>query len=88
MESHVTAGGLAHVAMGRRCGPVRSWRQRQYVIMGVQGSGKGTHAKMLAGDLDLEHITVGDIFRWNVQHHAKLGAQVRRTMGGGVAGRR
>ena len=26
------------------------------------------------------HISVGDIFRWNVQHHTKLGAQVRRTM--------
>ena len=56
---------------------------RKYVIMGVQGSGKGTQAAMLAEDLDLVHISVGDIFRWNVQHHTKLGAQVRRTMAGG-----
>jgi adenylate kinase len=56
---------------------------RKYVIMGIQGSGKGTHAKMLAADFDLEHIAVGDIFRWNVQHHTKLGAQVRRTMAAG-----
>jgi adenylate kinase len=56
---------------------------RKYVIMGVQGSGKGTQASMLAGDLDLVHIAVGDIFRWNVQHHTKLGAQVRRTMAAG-----
>ncbi len=56
---------------------------RKYVIMGIQGSGKGTHAKMLAGDFDLEHIAVGDIFRWNVQHHTKLGAQVRRIMAQG-----
>ena len=53
---------------------------RKYVIMGVQGSGKGTQAGMLAADLDLVHIAVGDIVRWNVQHHTKLGAQVRRTM--------
>ena len=52
--------------------------------MGIQGSGKGTHAKMLAADFDLEHIAVGDIFRWNVQHHTKLGAQVRRTMAAGL----
>ena len=26
---------------------------RKYVIMGIQGSGKGTHAKMLAGDLSV-----------------------------------
>jgi adenylate kinase len=56
---------------------------RKYVIMGVQGSGKGTQAAMLAGDLDLVHIAVGDILRWNVQHHTKLGAQVRRTMAAG-----
>jgi adenylate kinase len=57
---------------------------RKYVIMGVQGSGKGTQARMLASDLDLVHIAVGDIFRWNVQHHTKLGAQVRRTMAAGL----
>ena len=57
---------------------------RKYVIMGVQGSGKGTQAGLLANDLDLIHISVGDIFRWNVQHHTKLGAQVRRTMAAGL----
>src|SRR5262252_2241638 len=56
---------------------------RKYVIMGVQGSGKGTQSTMLAADLDLVHISVGDIFRWNVQHHTKTGAQVRRTMAEG-----
>jgi adenylate kinase len=57
---------------------------RKYVIIGVQGSGKGTQAGLLATDLDLVHIAVGDIFRWNVQHHTKLGAQVRRTMAAGL----
>src|ERR1700730_16396103 len=56
---------------------------RKYVIMGVQGSGKGTQSTMLAADLDLVHISVGDILRWNVQHHTKLGAHVRRTMAAG-----
>jgi adenylate kinase len=56
---------------------------RKYIIMGVQGSGKGTQAKLLASSFDLEHISVGDIFRWNVQHHTKLGAQVRRVMAAG-----
>jgi adenylate kinase len=55
----------------------------KYIIMGVQGSGKGTQAKLLAERLDLEHISVGDIFRWNVQHHTKLGAQVRRSVAAG-----
>jgi adenylate kinase family enzyme len=56
---------------------------RKYLIMGVQGSGKGTQAKMLAEAFDLVHIAVGDIFRWNVQNHTKIGAQVRRTMAAG-----
>lgn len=56
---------------------------RKYVIMGVQGSGKGTQAKLLAEAYELEHISVGDIFRWNVQHHTKLGAQVKRIVAGG-----
>ena len=56
---------------------------RKYIVMGVQGSGKGTQAKLLADELDLEHINVGEIFRWNVEHRTKLGAQVRRIVGAG-----
>jgi adenylate kinase len=56
---------------------------RKYVILGVQGSGKGTQSTMLAGDLDLVHISVGDVFRWHVKHHTKLGAQVRRAVAAG-----
>ncbi len=56
---------------------------RKFVIMGVQGSGKGTQAKLLASRFDLVHISVGDVFRWQVQNHTKLGAQVRRIVAGG-----
>jgi adenylate kinase len=56
---------------------------RKFVIMGVQGSGKGTQAALLAADLDLVHLAVGDVLRWHVQHHTKIGAQVRRAMAAG-----
>jgi len=56
---------------------------RKYVIMGVPGSGKSSQGSLLAADLDLVHISVGDIFRWNVQQHTKMGAQVRRIMASG-----
>jgi adenylate kinase len=56
---------------------------RKFIIMGIQGSGKGTQAKLLAEDLHLEHMSVGDVFRWNVQHHTKLGAQVKRIIASG-----
>jgi adenylate kinase len=55
----------------------------KFIIMGIQGSGKGTQAKLLAADFELEHLSVGDIFRWNVQHHTKIGAQVKRTIAAG-----
>ena len=38
---------------------------------------------MLEEAFDLVHISVGDIFRWNIQHHTKLGAQVKRIVAAG-----
>jgi adenylate kinase len=55
----------------------------KYVIMGVQGCGKGTQARMLQEDFDLTHISVGDIFRWSIQNHTKLGARVKRSIRAG-----
>jgi adenylate kinase len=56
---------------------------RKYIIMGVQGSGKGTQAKLLARDFDLVHLSVGDIFRWHIQSHTKLAARIKRLMAQG-----
>jgi adenylate kinase len=56
---------------------------RKYIIMGVQGCGKGTQAKLLAKDFDLVHISVGDLFRWHVQNHTKLAGRVDRIMKAG-----
>ena len=56
---------------------------RKYVMMGVQGSGKGTQSELLCEAFDMVHISVGDMFRWHVQNHTKLGAQVKRTMASG-----
>jgi len=56
---------------------------RKYIIMGPQGSGKGTQAKRLAEDFELVHIAVGDIFRWNIQAHTKLAARIKRIVDAG-----
>ena len=55
----------------------------KYVIMGAQGCGKGTQAKRLKRDFDLVHISVGDIFRWHIQSHTKLGARIKRLIANG-----
>ncbi len=55
----------------------------KYVIMGIQGCGKGTQAKMLAKEMGLVHICVGDIFRWHIQSHTKLAARISRITAAG-----
>lgn len=55
----------------------------KYIIMGPQGCGKGTQAVRLAERVDAVHISVGDIFRWNIQAHTKLGARIKRLVDGG-----
>lgn len=53
------------------------------IIMGPQGCGKGTQAKRLTERFDIVHISVGDIFRWNVQSHTKLAAKIHRIVSSG-----
>jgi adenylate kinase len=55
----------------------------KYIIMGVQGCGKGTQAKLLATAFNLVHISVGDIFRWHIQSHTKMAARIRRLTSAG-----
>jgi len=56
---------------------------KKFIIMGVQGSGKGTQARLMVEEMDLVHISVGDIFRWNIQNHPKLGARIKRIVSRG-----
>ena len=55
----------------------------KYIIIGPQGSGKGTQAQVLAKTFDFVHISIGDIFLWNMTHHTKLAARVTRIMNEG-----
>jgi len=55
----------------------------KYVLVGVQGCGKGTQAHMLAEDFDLVHLSVGDIFRWHIKQHTRLAARVKRSIAEG-----
>ena len=55
----------------------------KYIIMGPQGSGKGTQAKLLCRGYDFVHISVGDIFRWHVGHRTTLGSKVQRYLNQG-----
>ena len=46
------------------------------VMLGAQGSGKGTVGTKLAEALGIPHISTGDIFRENIKNNTKLGIEV------------
>ena len=56
----------------------------KYIVCGPQGSGKGTQSRLLARDFDFVHISIGDIFRWNVRNHTKLAARIRKITDAGL----
>ena len=47
------------------------------LILGPQGSGKGTQAKRIAAAYGIPHVATGDILREAVADGSELGAQVR-----------
>jgi len=53
------------------------------VMMGVQGSGKGTQSKMLAEKLKLPHISTGDLFRANISQGTDLGRKAQEYTNSG-----
>ena len=55
----------------------------KYIICGPQGSGKGTQSRLLSQAHDFVHISIGDMFRWHMQHHTKLAARITRIMHSG-----
>lgn len=50
------------------------------LIFGAPGSGKGTQAKMLAEELNIPHISTGDILREAVQKQTELGIKANAIM--------
>ncbi|MDR2538191.1 MAG: adenylate kinase [Bifidobacteriaceae bacterium] len=53
------------------------------IIVGPQGVGKGTQAKILANFKGIPHISTGDIFRDNMDCHTVLGEQVQEIINHG-----
>src|SRR6478609_343335 len=53
------------------------------LIVGPQGAGKGTQAALLAENLQIPHISTGDIFRANVTAGTELGVLAKKYMDSG-----
>ncbi|MCO1654962.1 adenylate kinase [Pseudonocardia humida] len=53
------------------------------VLVGPPGAGKGTQAARLAEELDVPHISTGDLFRANLDRQTPLGVEAKRYMDAG-----
>ncbi len=54
------------------------------VFLGPPGAGKGTQAKILAKELNIPHISTGDLLRQNVSENTDLGKQAKDFMNKGL----
>jgi adenylate kinase len=52
----------------------------QLVMFGPPGAGKGTQATFLSGELNIPHISTGDILRENVKNGTALGKKAKTYM--------
>ncbi|PKN72032.1 MAG: adenylate kinase [Candidatus Cloacimonetes bacterium HGW-Cloacimonetes-3] len=53
------------------------------VFLGIQGSGKGTQAKILAEKSGYQHVNIGDLFREQIAGGSKLGLEVKSIIARG-----
>jgi len=53
------------------------------LMLGIQGSGKGTQGKLLASELGVHHISTGEMFR-AIDENSKIGKEARKYMNKGV----
>ncbi len=58
-------------------------KQRNLILLGPPGAGKGTQAQKLAARLGIPHISTGDMLRAARREQTALGKQVERYMTAG-----
>lgn len=53
---------------------------RRIIIIGPQGSGKGTQAAALSKEFGIPHISTGEMFRGHINRRTSLGLQIRKIL--------
>lgn len=60
--------------------PANESKPNAIILLGPPGAGKGTHAVKLSKELNVPHISTGDIFRYNIKNHTALGEKAKSYM--------
>ncbi len=53
------------------------------ILIGIQGSGKGTQASILSSKYGFKHINVGEIFRSNIKNNTEIGKKIKEYVNAG-----
>lgn len=53
------------------------------IIMGPQGSGKGTQAQIIKKEFNIPHVSTGEIFRQNIHDKTELGQKIEALINSG-----
>lgn len=65
-------------------GDVKKSYRTQIVLLGPPGAGKGTQAKSLSEELELAHISTGDILRQAIKQNTDLGKEAKSFVESGA----
>lgn len=57
--------------------------QTNIVLFGAPGSGKGTQAKLIAEKFGFDHVSTGDLFRYEISHKTPLGLKAQEIINRG-----
>lgn len=58
-------------------------KQQVIILLGPPGSGKGTQATRVTKELNIPHISTGDLFRANIKNSTDLGKKAQEYMNAG-----
>ena len=61
----------------------KTYNMINIVMFGAPGSGKGTQAKQMAERFNLEHVSTGDLFRYEISHKTPLGLKAQEIINRG-----
>ncbi|MCL4124890.1 UNVERIFIED_CONTAM: hypothetical protein GTU68_011095 [Idotea baltica] len=83
-DKFIVGYGLDYDGLGRDLPEVYQIKTTQHmtnlVLFGPPGAGKGTQANFLKEKYNLEHISTGDVFRYNIKNETALGMLAKSFM--------